>query len=91
MNEQIELENKVFMEALELMQQERDRILVWEQAFYTYLDTKYWQDHNWWDNCWSKPDSREYMINAYNWANQKLQEYIERGKYDEPIVERNNR
>ena len=89
MNENIKLENRAFMEALEMMQQERDRILIWEQAFYTYLDSQYWQDHNWWDNCWSKPDSREYMINAYNWANQKLEEYISR-ENDESKINRNN-
>ena len=89
MNENIKLENRAFMEALEMMQQERDRILIWEQAFYTYLDSQYWQDHNWWDKCWDKPTSREYLVNAYNWANQKLEEYISR-ENDESKINRNN-
>lgn len=70
------LEGELFFDALELIDGERERACVWEQAFNSYLQTKYETYHAWWEERLSDTSITDLVRDAYWFANKKLEEYI---------------
>ena len=76
MGDKTYLDDLLFMDGVDLIQNKIDRALVWEQAFDAFISTKYYYYHECFESHLSDIELQNLTRDAYWYANKMLEEYI---------------